>query len=74
MAKNIKKESPEWEMMKELFNLYDFYLGCGTEREDQAVLSDKQNHFELKYKTVPLTKEFSEAISSHYLKRLELLK
>lgn len=61
---NIQKNSPEWNMMRDLYNLYDAYL---SNTED---ISTKVNKFERAYKNVPLAISFMNVIDDAILERI----
>lgn len=64
---NIKKNSPEWAMMSDLFKLYDEFLTVNP--DDANEFAKKQFEFEKKYKNVRGARDLSEGLSANILRR-----
>ena len=67
---SIKKDSVEWNMMRDLYKLYSEYVGITTSPDDQKKFAKLQLDFELKYRKIPMAKRFSEAMSIDYIKKI----
>lgn len=64
---NIKKNSPEWNMMSDFYKLYDEFIGLDIFDSDE--FAKKQNAFEKKYSKVLGARDLSEALSGNILRR-----
>lgn len=69
---NIERHSRAWEMMSDLYKLYDEYVAVDIYDYAQThALAKKQFEFEKKYYDVLCARELSEAISTSVFRRLE---
>lgn len=69
---NIERHSRAWQMMSDLYKLYDEYTAVDIYDYDQTrALAKKQFEFEKKYHDILGARELSEAISTSVFRRLE---